>query len=266
VSGRLVALGDSFSCGEGVGVRTPLVDTWVGLLAACLQLDVDLLAVPGMKSAEVYRHQLHSALAAPADVVTVLVGLNDVIRSGFDAHATAVHVDALLDAVCAVHPVVLVVRLHDPTLVLPLPTRVQQHYRCRIRAVNAAIDAAVERHDAATCLDLDGIPALRERGSWAVDRLHPNRRGHRLIASGALIALAGRPPMCRDAAVLDVEYPEERVSRLDEARWLVRHGLPWLAMRLPKGAFSARRPNRDVRVGEPRERRGVPGPEQLVDR
>jgi hypothetical protein len=52
VSGRLFALGDSFSCGEGVGMRTPVADTWVGLLAAAMQLEVDRLAVPGMNAAE----------------------------------------------------------------------------------------------------------------------------------------------------------------------------------------------------------------------
>ena len=248
-------------------MRTPVADTWVGLLAASLHLEVDLLAVPGMNAAEVRSHQLPRALAAPADVLTLLVGLNDVIRAGFDADATAGEIGILVDALCAVHPVVLVARLHDPTMVLPLPTSVREHYRRRISVVNAAIDAAVKRHRSAACLDLQGIPALRERRAWAVDRLHPSRRGHRLIASAALIEVAGCAPMVRDPAVLDsVAAPDERASRLDEARWLVRHGLPWLAMRLPKAVLVAGGPHRDAGVDEPGDRRGVPGPEELAHR
>ncbi|MDX6217238.1 MAG: hypothetical protein QOG99_2822, partial [Frankiales bacterium] len=32
----LLALGDSFTCGEGVGVRVPLASTWAGVLATAL--------------------------------------------------------------------------------------------------------------------------------------------------------------------------------------------------------------------------------------
>ena len=269
-AGRLVALGDSFSCGEGVGLSVPFADTWVGLLGAVLGLEVDLLAEAGMTAGEVCTSQLVPATTHPAELVTVLVGLNDVIRAGAEPASTATHIQTLIDGLCAVHPVVLVARLHDPLAILPLPPQVRRRYARRISAVNAAIDVAIERHDNAVPLDLGAIVALRTRHAWSVDRIHPNLRGHRAIAAEAMIALAGRGLPYRDPAVLDfAALVEEQITTWDEVRWLVQHCAPWLTRRLrtivlPVLATAVRRRDHAaVRMLEPGERRSLTSREQV---
>src|SRR5258707_15734864 len=64
----------------------------------------------------------------------------------------------------------------------------------RMRAVNAAVDEVARRHGTVH-LDAARDPATYERRYWSVDRLHPNQRGHRLIACRfhALLAAAEFP-------------------------------------------------------------------------
>ncbi len=40
-------------------------------------------------------------------------------------------------------------------------------------------------------LDIDVLPGAYERSAWAVDRLHPSERGHRMLAAGFATLLAG---------------------------------------------------------------------------
>ena len=267
---RLVALGDSFSCGVGVGVELPLRETWVGLIGAALGAEVELLASPGMASGEVLRDQVPDAVRDPGDVATLLVGLNDIVRAKFDPVATRANVHAIVSGLCAAYPVVLVARLHDAVALLPLPRAMRRRYVQRIADVNAALEEAVARHANCALFDLDDVPALRARCAWAVDRIHPSRYGHHTIAAAAL---AGLPSALRPA-LAPVAVPETPPSLRDELSWFLASGGPWLAGRLPKvvyGRPDARRRvvaarRREIGVGEPRLRRRVPGGEQVVHR
>lgn len=215
----VLALGDSFSCGEGVGVRTPPGATWSALLAAALPATAyRCLARPGARAGDVLAQQVPAAVAARPDLATLLVGLNDVCRAGFDADAVATSISASVSALRAAGAQVLVARLHDPTDLLPLPVRLRGRVRARVAAVNAAIDGAF-------VLDLAGIPALRTRAAWAVDRLHPSAAGHAAIARAAAQALG---PLVHG----EVVAPEGARSPgpVREAAWVLRHGLPYLAL------------------------------------
>lgn len=221
----VVALGDSFTCGEGVGVRVDPDATWTALLAAALP-DGRLLrlAEPGAGVADVRLRQL-PGLPERADVATLLVGLNDVARAGFDPATVA---RSLLDLVAELRTradEVLVGRLHDAVALLPLPARVAGTCRARIEAVNAAVDRAGE-WPRVRVLDLARVPALAEPGAWAVDRIHPSAAGHRAMAVAAVRVLAG--PGGSAGPVEDVVVPRGP-SRRQRAGWAVRHGLPYAA-------------------------------------
>jgi lysophospholipase L1-like esterase len=271
VGHRLVALGDSFSCGVGVGVTVPGDRTWVGLLGTALGARVDLLAAPGLASREVLAEQVPRATRRPAAVATLLVGLNDVVQAAFDPIATRASVHDIIDALCAAHGVVLVARLHDAIARLPVSHRMHRRYAQRIAAVNRALDDAVGAHANAVPFDLAEIPALRARCAWAVDRVHPSRYGHQAIASAALAALRTHGWACPDDLGVALP-PEPTAGLLDEVVWFVGHGGPWLARRLPKvvlGTSSERiyeRRRRELDAVEPCGSGGVPRGEQLVHR
>jgi lysophospholipase L1-like esterase len=267
MSGRLVALGDSFSCGVGVGLEIPHDETWVGLLGVSLGLGVELHASPGMAAGEVLRDQVPAATARRAEVATLLVGLNDIVRSAFDPAATGTHISSIVDTLCAAHDVVLVVRLHDAVARLPIPRRVRCRYVGRIAEVNMALDVAVARHANAVLLDLAEIAPLRAACAWAVDRIHPSRYGHHAVASAALDALRSRrAPVI---ALVAAEVPAAPASLLDEIGWFVAHGGPWLARRLPKVVYGRAR-NGDGRAEidpvEPYVGRRPAGREEFVHR
>ena len=222
---RLVALGDSLSCGEGVGLRVPVERTWVGLLAAALPgAELVPLAAPGARVQDVVRDQLPRALAAPGGLTTVLAGLNDVARGGFDADAVAGGLHRCADALAPAGDLLLV-RLHDPTAVLPLPHALRRAVQGRVAVVNAAVDEAAARTGAAV-LDLGRVPGLTARGAWATDRLHPSATGHALVARAAAAVLRRTGARVRATAPPpDGAAPGTRA----ECAWLVAHGLPWLA-------------------------------------
>lgn len=265
---RLVALGDSFTCGVGVGVSVPLDETWVGQLGAALDADVELLASPGMASAEALRDQVPNAVAIPGDIATLLIGLNDVVRASFDAEATRANVNAIVTELCHAYPVVLVARLHNAVGLLPIPRRMRQRYVHRIEQVNAAIDDAVAAHPEAILVGLDHIPGLDARCAWAVDRIHPSRYGHHAIASAGLAALPNTETFALGPAVV----PEQPPNLFNEIWWFMAYGAPWLVSRLPKVVFGrppvAQRPDAprraEVGLSEPGIGRRVPGGEQLV--
>lgn len=221
----LATLGDSVSCGEGVGLRVPLERTWVGLLAAAMPGTEHLaLAAPGARTHEVRRDQLPTAVLARPELATVATGLNDVTRAGFDAAQTYADLRHCVSRLLDTGAHVLVVRLHDPTRQLPLPPALRRAVQMRVTAVNAAVDAAAGAR--VPVLDLEQVPLLRTRAAWAVDRMHPSALGHAAIASAAAQVLRDGGWFVRP---LQEPAPLPDPGRVAEVSWLVRHGLPWLA-------------------------------------
>lgn len=237
MNGRIAALGDSTSCGEGVGLRVPVTGTWPARLAAATPGgELVPLARPGARLQDLRREQLPAALDSGADVVTLLIGLNDVSRSGFDRDRFALELTDTVHALCSTGALVLVGRLHDPTVVLPLPQGVRSLVRTRTAAVNAAVDGCVS--DQVRLLDLARLHGLRMRRAWDIDRLHPNAAGHALIAEAAARVL--RAAGWQVGPIRQAPLPPAP-GRLRETRWLLLHGMPWLSRQLATGALGAAR-------------------------
>src|SRR2546430_1102092 len=78
-------------------------------------------------------------------------------------------------------------------------------------------------------LDAARDPATYERRYWSVDRLHPNERGHRLVACRfhALLAAADFPV----GPGPDPEPSSSPPTRLAEVGWMATKGTAWLVRR-----------------------------------
>lgn len=217
---RVVALGDSLSCGQGVGVGVPPEATWPALLTAGLAgAELVSLARPGARAHDLVREQLGPAMQARPRLATLLVGLNDVLRSSScDVEDDLGQVVAGLRSVGAT---VLVVRLHDPGGQLRLPGPLRRAVRRRVAVVNEALDR-VASAPGVHLLDLADVSGLGPRAAWAVDRLHPGPAGHEAIAAaaGAVLGWETGPPAGSDAAA----------GLLSELAWVVRHGLPYAVL------------------------------------
>jgi hypothetical protein len=87
---------------------------------------------------------------------------------------------------------------------------------------------------------------------WAVDRLHPNERGHRFIARSFrdLLAAAGQPV----GPGPDPEPAEQPPTRLAELAWMATKGTAWVLRRstdlVPYLAFMAAK---ELRAGHSAE-------------
>lgn len=242
MSVTVVALGDSFSCGEGVGLDIRPEQTWPTLLCAALPGAVLMnLSTAGARVRDVRRHQLATAVAARPQLATVMVGLNDIIRSGLSAAQLAIDMQLLVDELLDCGATVLIARWHDPGAVLGLPSGLRRALAARLAAVNDAVDAAAASATPrgrptrggdpyVLSLDLGRIPELTDPGAWAVDGIHPSPAGHRAIALSASRILAGGGPAgLRSGVAAELLLMPPGPGRARRALWLCSRGLPWLA-------------------------------------
>jgi len=238
---RFAALGDSASC--GVGDPTP--DGWRGwarILADAIAADHHVsfckLAVPGATVADVRHHQLPQALDHRPVLASLVVGLNDAMRSTWDPDQIRADLLHIAGELARSGALLITVRYHDHTRVLGLPELLARPMRRRIETLNAIYDEVHEAYGTLR-LDLSVDPAIGDRDLWAPDRLHPSELGHRRLARlvGALLVDDGlhfglptltctsQPTTTRDLA---------RTLAAEIAPWLVRRArdlAPWAARR-----------------------------------
>ena len=226
---RFAALGDSITVGMGDPAPGGGWRGWATLLAGTLpHPELHNLATLGALAADVERAQLPAALALRPDVASVVVGINDTLRGDFDPERTGTCVGRTVAALRAAGAEVLTVRLPDPGQMFGLPGALARPLARRMRAVNAAVDEVARRYGTVH-LDVARDPATYERRYWSVDRLHPNERGHRLIACRfhALLGASGFPV----GPGPDPEPSSPPPNRLAEVHWMATKGTAWLVRR-----------------------------------
>ena len=227
---RFAALGDSITVGMGDPAPGGGWRGWATLLAGTLpQPELHNLATLGALAADVEHAQLPAAMALRPDVASVVVGINDTLRGDFDPERTGTSIGRTVAALRAAGAEVLTIRLPDPGQMFGLPGALARPLARRMRAVNAAVDEVARRYGTVH-LDTARDPATYERRYWSVDRLHPNERGHRLIACRfhALLAAADFPVASPGP---DPEPSSPPPTRLAEVGWMATKGTAWLVRR-----------------------------------
>ena len=226
---RFAALGDSITVGMGDPAPAGGWRGWAALLAGTLpEPELHNLATLGALAADVEHAQLPAAITLRPDVASVVVGINDTLRGDFDPERTGAAVDRTVAALRRAGAVVLTMRLPDPGQMLGLPGVLARPLARRMHAVNAAVDEVARQHRTVH-LDAARDPATYQRRYWSVDRLHPNERGHRLIACHfhALLAAAGYPV----GPAPDPEPSSPPPTRVAEVGWMLTKGTAWLLRR-----------------------------------
>lgn len=224
------ALGDSITLGIGdpVGDRRSWRG-WAALLADGLtDAKLHILAASGACAAEIERDQLPRALGLRPDVASVIFGINDTLRPNFDPDQIASSTECTVAALRAAGAQVLTMRLPDAGRMLGLPGVLARPLARRTQQVNAVLDTVSARFGTLH-FDAAGTPETYDRRMWAVDRLHPNERGHRLIARSFhnLLAAAGHPV----GPPPDLEPANPPPSRLAEIVWMATKGTAWVLRR-----------------------------------
>jgi lysophospholipase L1-like esterase len=224
------ALGDSITLGIGDPVGGGRSwRGWAALLADGLtDPELHILAASGACAAEIEREQLPKALSLRPDVASVVFGINDTLRPSFDPALIASSAERTVAALRAAGAQVLTMRLPDAGRMLGLPGVLARPLARRTQQVNAVLDVVSSRFGTLH-FDAAGTPETYDRRMWAVDRLHPNERGHRLIARSfhSLLAAAGHPV----GPPPDPEPANLPPSRLAEIAWMATKGTAWVVRR-----------------------------------
>jgi lysophospholipase L1-like esterase len=226
---RYVALGDSISVGMGDPLPGGGWRGWPALLATGLPApEVHNFAVLGAQTADIERDQLPAALALKPDVASVVCGLNDTLRGGFDPDRTGATISRVIGALKDQGAEVLTMRMPDPGAMLGIPQALARPLARRMHEVNAVLDTLAAQHGTLH-FDAAGDPESYERRNWSVDRLHPNERGHRLIARRfhALLEESGFPV----APPPDQEPTSPPPTRREEFIWMATKGTAWVLKR-----------------------------------
>lgn len=229
---RYVALGDSITEGLCDSSRVPdgRFRGWADRLAQLLALAGEdaapfryaNLAVRSRRVDDLVETQLPACLALRPDLVSVLIGANDLVAPRVDIAGVAARVEAavraLREAGCDV--VLATVFLPD--------RRGAGVLRRRFCAYNARL-RLIARATGAHLLDLEAERDLASPELWAVDRVHLRSRGHRLVAYRAA-ELLGVPDAEALAALDDAFHLDDAADA--PGTWLARDVVPWVWRRV----------------------------------
>jgi lysophospholipase L1-like esterase len=227
---RYAALGDSATL--GVGDR--MGDEWRGwarLLADAVGEDHDVsycnLAVAGATASDVRRVQLEEALAHRPHIASLIVGVNDTMRSTWDPEQLRADLLHCAEQLSSGGALLLTARFHDHGRVFRLPGFLARPMGRRIDVLNAIYDEVHSTYGGLR-LDLDQFPDVHTPGFWSTDRLHPSARGHHLLATKAAELL--------NAHGLEFSGPQlrptgETSSGLSAVWPLVKVCAPWVGRR-----------------------------------
>jgi lysophospholipase L1-like esterase len=229
---RFVAIGDSNTEGlfdpDGQGGNRGWADRLAEHLAAHQGAVLYAnLAVRGRRAVEIHDQQIEPALALEPDLVSVVAGMNDLLRTSFDIDSVMGYIDGMFGAVTGAGATVLTFTFGDPVPVNPY-ARV---LRRRLNAINDRLRAAAARHGA-VLVDFAREPIVSDSRFWCEDRLHANTEGHRRLAAAAAEALGVPTPGPRWNEPLP---PRPRKGRREflagELDWARQHLAPWVGRR-----------------------------------
>ncbi|MEY3636847.1 MAG: hypothetical protein RL147_1276 [Actinomycetota bacterium] len=221
-------LGDSAASGVGDSDKNGVTRGWGYYLAKHFQdpLVYINLSRPGAQSAEVLEDQLPKALMFKPDIAAVIVGGNDALRNGFDPDKLHQNLRATISELKKSGAEVLLLQLHDPTQIVPLPRLLARVLSRRINAVNRVIHS-VGREFNAQILLTRSIQDIYERKVWHVDRMHPSKYGHQLMATHFREILLRRN--WRIEPITIEETPA--TSKKSKMLWMLKNGTPWFFKR-----------------------------------
>lgn len=220
-------LGDSAASGVGDTDSNGVSKGWSYYLAKNFKdpLIYVNLSRPGAKSDEVLLDQLPKAILHQPTITAVIVGGNDALRNGFSPEQLHLNLRAIMKQLKAIGSEVLLLQLHDPTLIVPMPKTLGTILSRRINAVNQ-VTQAIAAEFGSKILRTRDLNGIYERKVWHIDRMHPSKFGHQLLAQHFREILSHR----WDIAPINLE-PIAKKPKSESIVWMLKNGTPWFLKR-----------------------------------
>ena len=233
---RYVALGDSTTEGlddpDGAGGYRGWANRLAERIAAHQgSLSYANLGIRGRCARQIKEEQLGPALALRPDLATVVAGMNDLLRSSFEARAIASDIGdmqrALVDRGC----MVLTFTIPDISRRLAMGPFARMLSRRTL-----ALDDELRRvtpASGAILLDLAAYDLAVDPRMWSRDRLHANAEGHARTAAALAqtLGLPGTDDSWR--ASLPAPAPTGLRARIaEDLAWGRDYFVPWLWRRM----------------------------------
>jgi lysophospholipase L1-like esterase len=181
---------------------------------------------PGAQSREVLEDQLPKVLIHKPELVAVIVGGNDLLRNGFSPTVFENNLNETLRQIEESGATSMLLELHDPTLIVPMPKLLARICRRRVTAVNQVTHKLAQRYSS-ILLETRTLPGIYDRKKWHVDRMHPSKNGHQFIADSYAHLLRNRG---FDVSPVEMSVVNNR-SKKDSILWMLRNGTPWFLKR-----------------------------------
>ncbi|MGO4535516.1 SGNH/GDSL hydrolase family protein [Leifsonia sp. 2MCAF36] len=234
---RYVALGDSLTEGfcDSAPARPDAFLGWADRLAGILDGDARLagasvefanLAVRGRRIADVVDAQIPEAVRLEPDLVSVMIGGNDLMSPAADPDALASRLEGGIRELRRSGATVLLANIFDPQFAFFL-----KPFRGRAAVFNANI-WSIARDQRAVVLDVWGVREFRDPAMWASDRVHLSTRGHRLLAVQAAHALGVPYAEIGGPEAAATPEPPTPPDSVPFRTWLRLYAIPWVARRL----------------------------------
>lgn len=221
-------IGDSAASGVGDSDQYKNHFGWGYHLAQAFSEPISYINAsrPGAQSKEVLHEQLPKILIHNPELVAVIVGGNDLLRNGFSPEAFEINLNETLRQIEEIGATVMLLELHDPTEIVPMPKLVARVCRRRVNAVNRITRKLAHRYSA-VLLPTRSLENIYAREKWHVDRMHPSRLGHQFIADNFAHLLRMRGFEIDTVAV----GVKNNRSRRDSIIWMLKNGTPWFLKR-----------------------------------
>lgn len=224
----MAIIGDSAASGVGDSDDNGNYFGWGFHLAKIFQEPLVYInaARPGAQSTEVLVDQLPKVLIHEPELVAVIVGGNDLLRNAFSPELFEKNLNATLLQIAEAGATSMLLELHDPTQIVPMPRLLARICRRRVDAVNQVTRTLAHRYSS-IFLETRTLPGIYERKKWHVDRMHPSKNGHEFIADSFAHLLRNRG---FDVGTVELSAINNR-SKRDSMLWMLRNGTPWFLKR-----------------------------------
>ena len=221
-------VGDSAASGVGDSDEAHNYFGWCYHLAKAFHEPLTYVNVsrPGAQSKEVLEVQLPKIIDMEPDLVAVIVGGNDLLRNGFSPQELERNLNQTLSKIEEMGSISMLLELHDPTQIVPMPRLLKRVCLRRVNEVNRITRKMAMRYGS-VYLETRSLPDIYDLQKWHVDRMHPSRIGHQFLADSYAHLLRARG---FEVGNVDFTRGNNR-SRKDSIIWMIKNGTPWFFKR-----------------------------------